>query len=542
LYPPAGLDYTPTASIPMSSERHSPILRASVVSATGTGLARVLGALRDVVLSHVFGAGRASDAFWLAWTVPSIFRRFVADEGLTGALIPAVGRAEKEEGTAGARRLAGAALTALLLASAVICVGGVLAAPWLVKAFAYGFTSDPGKFELTVTLTRWLFPFVVFVSLVSYCESLLNYRGHFFVPKVAPGVVSGCIAAAALFLSSRFEEPVYSLVVGALAGGLVHLLICLPPLVTRWGAQRPSLSGLGTSRFRKLLGEMSKVVAIGVVAQANVVLLRLIASFLDEGSVTQYWYAARVVDLAQGAVAVGVGSALLPVISRDAAARRWDEFRAHFAEAVHLVALMMLPAAALLLGLAPSIVSILFRHGAFDAADAARTSATLQMLVPFMLALAGINILKKAFFALDDRTALLAVGAVGLVLTGGLGYPLASRLGVAGLGLTLSLSTILQLVAYLAILRRKMGTQLGLRELVAPLLKLLAAAVPAAALAVLICHAGDWDRGPASLANWLLLLAAGIAAGLVYVAVAWALDVKELRALLRRVWRTRQNR
>ena len=83
------------------------------------------------------------------------------------------------------------ALAALLVACAVVCVGGILPAPWLVKAFAWGFTRDPGKFELTVTLTRWLFPFVAFVSLVSYCEALLNYRGHFFVPKLAPGLVSG---------------------------------------------------------------------------------------------------------------------------------------------------------------------------------------------------------------------------------------------------------------------------------------------------------------------------------------------------------------
>jgi putative peptidoglycan lipid II flippase len=280
---------------------------------------------------------------------------------------------------------------------------------------------------------------------------------------------------------------------------------------------------------------MGKVVVIGLVAQANVVLLRLIASFLEEGSITQYWYAARVVDLTQGAVAVGVGSALLPVISRDAAARSWDEFRAHFSEAVHPVAVVMLPAAALLLGLAPAIVSILLRHGAFDATAAARTSATLQMLVPFMLALAGINIVKKAFFALDDRTSLVAVGTIGLGLTAGLGYPLARQLGVPGLGLSLSLSASLQLVVYLVILRRKMGTRLGLRDLVVPLLKLLAAAVPAAALAVAICRAGTWERGPASIVNWVLLVAAGIAGGVTYVGVAWALDVKELRALLRRI-------
>jgi putative peptidoglycan lipid II flippase len=494
----------------------------------------VAGAVRDVVLSHVFGAGRASDAFWLAWTVPSIFRRFVADEGLTGALVPAVGQAEQAEGERGARRLANTALAALLLACAVVCVGGILAAPWLVKAFAWGFTRDPGKFELTVTLTRWLFPFVAFVSLVSYCEALLNYRGRFFIPKLAPGIVSGSIAAAALLLTTRFEEPIYALVVGALVGGLAHLLVCIPPLVSSWGLPLPSFAGWRDPRFRRLAGEMGKVVMIGLVAQVNVVLLRLLASLLAEGSVTQYWYAARVVDLAQGAVAVGVGSALLPVISRDAAERHWDAFRSHFAEAVRLAGLVMLPAAALLLALAPPIVALLFRHGAFDVGAAGHTSATLRALVPFMLALAGINIVKKAFFALDDRNSLLAVGVLGLAATAGLGYPLSRSLGVQGLGLSLSLSSSLQLALYLMILRRKMGTQLGLQNLVAPLLRMLAAAVPAALVALTICRAGEWEKGPASPLNWALLVAAGVAAGVVYLGGAWALGVRELRSWIGR--------
>jgi len=494
----------------------------------------VAGAVRDVVLSHVFGAGRASDAFWLAWTVPSIFRRFVADEGLTGALVPAVGQAEQAEGERGARRLANTTLAALLVACAVVCVGGILAAPWLVKAFAWGFTRDPGKFELTVTLTRWLFPFVAFVSLVSYCEALLNYRGRFFVPKLAPGIVSGSIAAAALLLTTRFEEPVYALVVGALVGGLAHLLVCIPPLVSSWGLPVPSFAGLRDPRFRRLAGEMGKVVMIGLVAQVNVVLLRLLASLLAEGSVTQYWYAARVVDLAQGAVAVGVGSALLPVISRDAAERHWDEFRSHFVEAVRLAGLVMLPAAALLLALAPSIVALLFRHGAFDVGAAGHTGATLRALVPFMLALAGINIVKKAFFALDDRNSLLLVGVLGLATTAGLGLPLSRSLGVQGLGLSLSLSSSLQLALYLLILRRKMGTQIGLGDLAGPLLKMLAASVPAALVALAICRAGEWEKGPASPLNWALLVAAGVAAGVVYLGGAWVLGVRELRSWIGR--------
>jgi putative peptidoglycan lipid II flippase len=505
---------------PVTKKRRSTIFGASVVSAVGTGLSRVLGAARDVAIGHVFGAGRASDAFWMAWTVPSLFRRFVADEGLTGALIPGVTKAEQEAGTGEARRLANGSLLALLIAGAVICTVGILGAPWLVRLIAPGFADDPAKLALTITLTRWLFPFVVFVSLVSYCEGLLNVRGHFFVPKLAPGIVSGCIAAAALLLAGGFEEPVLALAVGTLVGGLAHLLVCIPPLVRRWGLPRPSMSGMRGARFRFLLREMGKVAVIGLIAQLNVVLLRVLASFLEEGAMTHYWYANRLVDLSQGTIAVAVGSALLPAVARDAADQNWDGFRRNFAEAVRLVALVLLPVACLLIGLARPVVSILFLHGEFSAYAVERTAATLRLLVPFMVALGGIQIVKKAYFALDDRTTLLVVGAIGLVITAGSGYLLSTRIGVEGLGLALSISGVAQLVAYLGILRVKMGEKLGLAALLGPLLRIVVASVPAAAAAVGICMLGEWDSGPASIRNWAVLIAAGLAASAVYAVLA----------------------
>jgi putative peptidoglycan lipid II flippase len=517
--------------------RGSSILGASVVSAVGTGISRVLGAARDIAISHVFGDRREAGAFFVAWTVPSVFRRFVADEGLTGALIPAVAQAEKTEGEAEARRLAGAALTALLIAGAVLVGGGILGAPWLAAMFGYGFTADPGKYALTVQLTRWLFPFVAFVSLVSYCEGLLNHRGHFFVPKVAPGIVSGSIIVAVLLLSGRLEQPALSLAIGVVAGGLVHLLVCVPPLVLRWGWPVPSVAGFGTPRFRFFLREMGKVAAIGIVAQLNVVLLRNLATLLAPGSVPQYWYANRIVDLAQGVIAVAVGSALLPAIARDVAEQSWDQFRRHFTEAMELAAIFLLPAAGLLIGLAEPLVAILYRHGQFDVAAAARSTATLQMLVPFMLCLGGINIVKKVYFALDDRVTPLVVGTVGLCITAGLGYLLSTRIGVEGLGLALSISGAAQLAAYVGILGARLGTRAGLTALVSPLTRLSLAVCPAALAAFLVARGGDWSLGPASLKNWLLVAAACAAAGAIYLALGWILRVESLRSLLRRIAR-----
>lgn len=514
--------------------RRVSIVRAFIVSVLGTGFSRVLGAVRDIAIGHVYGAGAASDAFWVAYTIPNMFRRFVADEGLTGVLIPGVAKAEKESEGEG-RRLAGAVLFTVLVASVVICALGIAAAPWVVRAFAYGFTANPEQFQLTVTLTRWLLPFLVFVALVSYCEGLLNHRGHFFVPKLAPGLVCACLAASALYLSGQFEEPILALVVGVLVGGVVHLLVCLPPLIRLWGIPRLRVLGLSDSRYRAFLGEMGKVVAIGIFAQINIVVLRQLAAVLEAGSVTQYWYANRVVDLAQGAIAVGVGSALLPAISQDVAEQDWERFREDFARAVRLAALVLIPAGAVLLALATPMISVLFLHGEFDETDALRTAMTLRMMVPFMLAVAGINIVKKVYFAVDDRNTLLVVGGVGVLVTGGVGYALLDRLGVEGLGLALSLSTCVQLVIYLVLLRRKLGTKIGLGQLVAPLATLCVAAVPAAAAGWWLCTKGAWERGPGDLLNIAILTGALGAAGVVYLLLCKVLRVQELEELLRRL-------
>lgn len=518
------------------------LVRGFVVSAIGTGFSRVFGALRDISISHVFGAGMASDAFWIAYTIPNIFRRFVADEGLTGALIPAVARAEKEAGDDEGRRLAGGALTWVLVSSSAICALGMLGAPWLVKAFAYGFTDDPEQFALATVLTRWTLPQLLFVALVSYCEGLLNHRGHFFWPKIAPGVICGCIAASAFLLAGHFRQPIMALVVGVLVGGVAHLLVCLPPMIRHWGLLLPRAMSLRDARLRSFLWEMGKVVVIGLFAQVNLIVLRQLASLLAVGAVSQYWNANRIVDLAQGIIAVGVSSALMPVIARDVAEADWSSFTRDFGRAMRLAALVLVPAGALLVAIAEPVTAVLFRHGEYTVGDTQVTAMMVRLMVPFMLAVAGINIVKKVYFALDARNTLLWVGAVGVALTGAVGYGLIREMEVAGLAAALSVATVAQLAIYLVILRVRLGGRMGLGALVAPMLKLCAASGPAAAAAWAICLAGRWERGPAHLMNLLILAAALAAAVAVFVALAWALKIPELGALLARLRRGRRDR
>ncbi len=495
------------ASVPaiMSATAPTRIRAASIQGAIGTGLSRLLGLARDMAIGHVMGAGRSADIFWIAFTVPNVFRRLVADEGLTGVLIPTVEKAEQQAGLAEAKRLAAAALASLLLVGLAICVLVIALAPWVVRLVAYGFTAEREKFELTVSLTRWLIPFVVLVSLVSYCEGLLNRRGHFFIPKAAPGIVSAGIAVGALYGTSYFTQPLNALVAGTLVGGVVHLLVCIPPLLRLWGLTLPLLSAMKGPRFRAFVAEMGKVAAIGVIGQAHILVLRQLAAVLAEGSVSHFWYASRIVDALQAAVAMAVASALLPLIAADVAARKWRIFRHHFATATQLVSLWLLPAAALLVALALPIVTVLFQHGAFDRYACEKTAATLQMLVPFMLAFGAIHLCKRAYYALDDRSTLFWTGIGCVVLTGFLGHGLAMKMGVAGLGLGLSIATASELLVLIILLRQKVEGRLGLRKLVAPVTKASLAAAVAGWLAYGISQWGQWQLGSASVRNWLVL-------------------------------------
>ncbi len=494
-----------------------------------------MGAIRDIVVANFLGAGAMSDAFFIAFTVPNVFRRFVADEGLTGALIPALSKAEAED-PAELRRLANSVFTALIIANVLLCIAGVLGAKWLVMAFAYSYVDDPAKFELTVTMTRWMFPFVAMVSVVSFFEGVLNYRGHFFVPKLAPALVSAGIAGGAILLGTQFEQPVYALVVGVLVGGTAHVLVNLPWVWSRWGAIGVSFD-FSNPRFKAILKELGKVVLIGIFAQINILILRQLAATLQDGAVTHYWNANRLVDLFQGIVAVAIGSALLPNVSQAVAEKDWDQFREDLVGALRLAAFLLFPAAAVLLSFATPVTAILFRHGAYTWEDIGQTAAALQLLVPFLLAVAGINILKKVYFALDDRGTLLAIGGLGVLLTGGVGLAFVEQLGVAGLALALSVSTVVQLTAYVLILRRRLGESLGIASLVDPLTRMAAATVPMVVLLWLVSGLGRWENGPMELTNIAIIAGGFTAAGLAYAVAAKLLGIAELDAIWRRIRR-----
>lgn len=500
-------------------------VRAFLASAVATGLSRVLGAARDVAQAAVLGASDLSDAFNIAFTIPNVFRKFVADEGLTGAMIPALARAEAEGGSDELHRLASAGWAALLLVNVALCLVGVALAEPLVLLFAGAWRDDPQQLARAVAMTRALFPFVGLVSVVSYLEGLLNYRGHFFVPKLSPAFVSLGIVAAAVLLVGPLG-PAWALVAGTMGGGVAMAIVNVPPLLRFWGRLGLRLD-LRSPRLRAIVREMGKVAAIGLFGQINVVVLRNLGTALGPGVLTQYVNATHLVDLAQGIVAVGIGSALLPNIAASVAEGAWERFRAELGQALRLAAFLLLPVGAVLVAFPVPVTAMLFRLGRYTMEDVERTASALQWMMPFVLAVGGINIVRKVYFVLEDRTTLLVVGAAGTAVTAALGFALVGRLGVGGLALALSVATVTQLAVYLAVLWRRLRERLGLGELAGPVARMLVACVPMAGVMWLAQPLGRWEEGPLSVWNWVVLAGAGAVGAAVYFGAAWALGVPE---------------
>ena len=407
----------------------------------------------------------------------------------------------------------------------VLCILGVVFAEPLVLMCAWSWKDDPEQLARAATMTRWMFPFVGMVSAVSYFEGLLNYRGHFFVPKFAPAMVSIGIVAAALFLADRLG-PATALVVGTMGGGLLHVLINVPVLRRRWGPLGFRLD-LHSPRLRAVTKEMSKVVAIGVFGQINVVVLRQLGTALGPGAITHYWNANRLTDLAQGIVAVAIGSALLPNVAASIAEASWDRFRAELGQALRLAAFLLLPVGATLLAFAVPITAMLFRLGAYTWEDVLATASALRLMTPFILGVAASNILKKVFFALDERTTLIVVGAAGTALTLFLGWFLVGPFGVGGLSLALSIATLAQVAVYVLVLWRRLGDWLGVGLLAGPLLRMALACGPVALVLVLAQPFGRWERGPFDAVNVTVFVLGGATAWMAYFAAAWVLGVPE---------------
>lgn len=513
----------------MSGSEQKKITRAAGVTGFYTLLSRILGLVRDQVVAYLFGAGVAADAFFVAFRIPNLLRRLSAEGAMSAAFVPVYTRELRENGPEEARRVAGASLTLLAAILAGVTILGVIFAPTIVTLIAPGYLDEPAKFELTVTLTRILFPYILIISLATLLMSQLQSHGHFAAPAAAPMALNIGIILSAFILGSHLDQPALALAGGAILGGLAQLVIQLPPLIKR-GILPRLIWQPGLEAVRIMGRRMVPVIFGAAVYQVNLFINTLLASTLDSGAVSHLYYADRLVQFPLGVFAVALGTAILPSLSRQAADGDYAGLASSTAHGFNTATFIILPSAVGLALLAEPIIELIYQRGAFGPED---TRQAVRALWAYSLGLpmAGlVTVAVRVFNALGDTRTPAIIGAWTVAANIGFSLSLMGPLGHAGLALASSLAAGVNLLLLVLRLRVK-AAFIPTGGLFGGLTRTL----PAALVMGLLLGLGFWWPGsPLTLSPAWLKTLLGVGGGAVaYLGLARLLGCPELTALLR---------
>ncbi len=500
------------------------LLRAVATVSSMTLLSRILGFVRDVIIARVFGAGLATDAFFVAFRIPNLLRRLFAEGAFSQAFVPVLAEYRNRHGHQATRELVDRVAAVLGLALAIVILLGVAAAPLIIYVSAPGFSATPERFELTVQLLRITFPYIGFISLTALAAGILNTYSRFSVPAFTPVLLNLSFIAGALWLAPLLDPPVLALAWAVFIGGLAQLLFQVPFLIRldllprfRFRPDDP-----GVRRILRLMAPALFGVSIG---QLSLLINTIFASFLVTGSVSWLYYADRLMEFPTGLLGVALGTVLLPSLSRHHADRSPEEYSRLLDWGLRLSAVLTLPAAVALAVLSAPLIATLFHHGQFGALD---VWMTRQALVAYSVGLTGlilVKVLAPGFYARQDIRTPVRAAVVTLVATQAMNLAFIFPLKHAGLALAISLGACLNA----ALLYRRLRQQ-GIYRPEAGWGRFLAKiAVALSAMAAVLWFGAGSDTAwlAASPMQRAARLAAVIAAGATtYFATLWVLGFR----------------
>ena len=427
------------------------IKSASVVSLL-TLVSRITGLARELLIASAFGASAMTDAFNVAFRIPNLFRRLFAEGAFSQAFVPVLAASREQAGEAATLQLIDRVATALLGVLLLTCLAGVLGAPWLVMALASGLGQSPDAEAAAVLMTRWMFPYIAFMSLVSLSSGILNTWRRFAVPAATPVLLNLAMISAAWWgapwLGAQGVQPIFALAGGVMLGGVLQLAVqvpalaqlgLLPRLRVSWSGCRAAWQGEGTRRILRLMAPA----LLGVsVAQISLLINTQIASHLAAGSVSWLSYADRLMEFPTALLGVALGVVLMPQLSAARAAGDDDRYAALLDTGLRLVLLLALPCAVALLLFAQPLVAVLYHYGAFQERDVGQTTAALMGYGVGLVGLVAIKVLAPGFYANQDTRTPVKIAVAVLVLTQLLNLVLVPWLAHAGLAWSIGLAAL----------------------------------------------------------------------------------------------------
>jgi putative peptidoglycan lipid II flippase len=437
---------------------------ASTVSLL-TLVSRITGFARETLIAALFGASALTDAFNVAFRIPNLFRRLFAEGAFSQAFVPVLAATRAEKGDDATRLLIDKVATLLAWAVLLTSILGVLAAPGLVWLMASGLRQTPQGLQTAVNLTGIMFPYIAFMSMVALSAGVLNTWRRFAVPAATPVVLNVCMIASAWlgapWLASRGIEPIYSLAIGVMLGGVLQLAIQIPALRQLGLLPHISVSptkirdALQDAGTRKMLAMMGPALLGVGVAQLSLVINTQIASHLTPGSVSWISYADRLMEFPIALLGVALGVVLMPQLAAAKAASDSQRYSAMLDWGLRLVWVLALPCGVALLVFAGPLVSVLYHYGAFTAHDVQQTSLALTGYGVGLLGLVAIKVLAPGFYANQDTRTPVRIAVMVLVFTQVMNLLLVPYFAHAALTLSIALGALVNALSLLIGLRRQ---------------------------------------------------------------------------------------
>lgn len=510
------------------------MIRSTLAVSAPTLLSRIFGLFRDMIQANYMGTGTRMDAFTIAYTIPNLLRRLTGEGAMTAAFIPVFTQQKKDKSKEELWKFAHYFFFDLSVIMALITVLGVVFAPVLVKIISIGFKDIAGKWDLTITLTRFMFPYIFLISLAALAMAILNSFHKFFVPAFTPVLFNLSIITIAVIFAGRAEEPSYIFAAGVVIGGILQLAFQLPFLWRQGMRFKPMLSFThpGVRKVGKLM--IPGIFGAGLY-QINYAISRMIASLLEEGSVSALYYAARVQELTLGLFAIALSIALLPTFSDQAAKKDIAGMKKTLVYSFKLVFLVTFPAMVGLLLLNRPIIQVLFQRGEFNEQSTVMSASCLFFFALGIPFISGVRIMAPAFYSLKDikTPVIVASFIMGLYIL--LSILLMNPLRVGGIALALSISSVFNFLVLFYLLERKIGRirKKGI------LISALKSAISAAGMgAVVWIFAGKFDFDRMVFIQKLGVVAASVAIGIVVYLVLNLLfsheDLKDLKNVFSR--------
>ena len=512
------------------AEEKKQIAKAAGVVGLSTLISRILGFARDALIANLFGAGMAADAFFVAFRIPNLFRRLLGEGSLTSSFIPIFTEYLSKKSKAEAGGLANAFFSLALVVLSVVTLAGIVFAAAIVTVMAHGFSSIPEKFRLTVTLTRMMFPYLLFVGLVALCMGILNSLRHFAAPALSPVLLNVSIILSALFLTPYLREPVMALAIGVVIGGISQLMLQLPfvwrngiHLKPHWEPRHPGVIRVGGLMAPSIIGL--------AVTQINVLVDTIVASFLKEGTVSYLYYADRLLEFPMGIFAIAIATAVLPTMSEKAAKNDMEGVKDTFSYALRLTLFLTIPAMVGLIALGIPIISLLFQRGIFTYNSTIDTSMALYGFAIGLPAFAGVRIIVPVFYSLQDTKTPVKVAVIAMLTNVTCDLLFMYPLKQFGLALATSLSAFVNFTLLAYILRQRIG-RMGARRVLISAAKVLASSVLMGITAYVIGTTARWDVA-GNIYIKVLTLTASIGAGVfVFILSSYLVRSEELLSVI----------